>query len=144
MAMHTSSLSICFVCWGNTCRSPFAEFYARKHYGNRGHFSSCGLYAKLGGTASHYALLAAQWGWEIDLSLHVTQPVSAVQQDITIWVVMTHDIGHTLHTMYGIPLEKIRCISTLGIADPFGNGVLVYQQIYESIASNVADLMGNL
>lgn len=53
-------LQVCFVCTGNTCRSPMAAAVANNLYGDRVKAVSCGLYPSVGSPISPNAAAALQ------------------------------------------------------------------------------------
>jgi protein-tyrosine-phosphatase len=139
---NTHSLHLAFVCWGNTCRSPFAEHFAKQYYGNeRYHFSSLGLRAEQGRKASNNGIIAAQ-SWQIDLSAHTAQPIANNDEVALIdyWVCMTNEIKQVLINEYGISPPKTILLDEQGVADPFGGTLLVYEQCYQIIAQAIKKL----
>jgi protein-tyrosine phosphatase len=71
--------SINFVCYGNICRSAFAEYYARKVFFSSGvniEITSSGLNAKQSETSPENAVIAARY-FGVDLSGHKPSLVTA-------------------------------------------------------------------
>ena len=76
--------TILFVCTGNTCRSPMAEYAMRslleKERPGQSEVFSAGIAAAAGFPATMYAIEAAKM-WDLDLSAHHSQMLSADQID---------------------------------------------------------------
>lgn len=75
---------VLFVCTGNTCRSPMAEGALRalleKTHAGKFEVISAGTAAAAGFPATMYAIQAAKV-WEVDISGHLSQPLSTALID---------------------------------------------------------------
>lgn len=126
---------ILFVCTGNTCRSPLAE-YLLKHKGN-GQFDvqSAGVAAYDGGQASpHVEELLLEKGIKQN---HRSQSVS---KDLMEWadLVLTMTQGHkqTLQQHYPASLDKLFTLKEYvtpevfpgDIMDPYGGSIEIYRE----------------
>jgi protein-tyrosine phosphatase len=124
-------MRIVFVCTGNICRSPFAEYLARELSGSTDiEFASAGIIARAGNPPSSDGVaVAAELG--IDLTPHGASP-------LTSGVVATADI------IYGMEDEHVEAVLELdpqarvellrpdarGIPDPYGQDRQAYLVVY--------------
>lgn len=132
-------MHIAFICWGNTCRSPFAQYYAAKRYGEVAHFSSWGLRVREGSAVSEAAKWAAKELGQISLSEHQAQALpQPAPNDVTIWVAMTQEIADILGTEWHISPDAVR---VWDIGDPYGGALDLYKNTYADIAGLVDTLL---
>ena len=145
---HPKLFRVCFVCTGNTCRSPMAEAVANalaKGTGKKLEAFSAGLYAVEGDPISLHSVLALE--------------------NAEVPVVAGHDYhGHTAHTL-GEEAETFDLLVGLGrshvmellmrfpglasritcmpepIADPYGGSLEVYEECLGQITKGVKDLL---
>ena len=137
--------SICFVCKGNICRSPFAEAYLKKLLvkleKDTIRVSSAGYYKESGRTPPDNAIDAARH-FQIELNTARSTIVSEVtmkEHDI-VFVFDTHDYVTMTKKFKGYK-SKIIFIGLFGksspieiIQDPYGQDVEKFIQCYASIA----------
>ena len=132
-------MNILFVCTGNTCRSPMAEYLARKYYNSNTYFSA-GLSALSGQSASSDAINAMK-SYDIDLSSHTAQELSfELTQKCDYIVPMTSSHKHTL-LMLGIDKNKILSFCE-EISDPYMCDETVYLNCAKQIKKNLDMLFG--
>lgn len=139
---------ILFVCTGNTCRSPMAEYLLKAKAKDRFEVRSAGLAAWPGQEASeHVQTLLAQRGIEID---HKAQQVS---KELIQWadLVLSMTQAHANALKEQFPEEKDK-IFTLkryvrpdeegaDIADPFGGDLAVYEETLAEIEKWLEELL---
>lgn len=130
---------IAFICWGNTCRSPFAQYYAAKRYTDAARFSSWGLRVREGSAVSEAAKSAAEEFGQISLSEHRSQALpQPAPNDVTIWVAMTQEIADILGAEWQISPDIVR---VWDIGDPYGGDLDLYKNTYADIADLVDTLL---
>lgn len=135
---------ILFVCTGNVCRSPMAEYMFRERIRGRHdwHVESAGTSTIEGMPASPQAVTAlSEIG--VDLLPHRSRPVSTdMVAESFIVVVMTE--GHRADILASIPcaadkvyllLNFARDVQERDVPDPIGYPVDVYRQTREMIAA---------
>ena len=64
-----------FVCWGNICRSPFAQYYAQKFLPESIEVLSCGYHTHDGRYCPYEAIAAAK-KFGIDLTNHRSRVIN--------------------------------------------------------------------
>jgi protein-tyrosine-phosphatase/predicted ATP-grasp superfamily ATP-dependent carboligase len=133
--------SVLFVCKGNICRSPFAEYYARTRLPDL-EISSVGLLLTSGRAAPAAAMEGAR-AWNIDLSQHRSRTLTAA--DLNGWdVVFVFDLEH-FRTVTRLARkhktnQKIFFLGSLDsrehleIADPSGKDARAFEATYDRIA----------
>ncbi|MCA1807866.1 MAG: low molecular weight protein arginine phosphatase [Kiritimatiellia bacterium] len=138
-----------FICTGNLCRSPMAEYLMRHHLrGVRGwSIASAGLFAAAGLPASAPAVeVLSEKG--IDLTPHRSRLLTKDMVDsAALLVVMTRFHATELKARYPAAAGKVRMLSDFGdgatrdIPDPIGGSVEVYRTIRDEINSALLDLV---
>lgn len=142
---------IVFVCTGNVCRSPMAEYMLRAGLGAESDWTvaSAGLAAGVGMTASLPAVRTlAEEG--IDLTPHRSRPLDRNLVDAaTVIVVMTG--GHRRQVARSFPdaMDRVFLLGSFGsgngdIPDPIGLADEAYDGIRDLIADALPDLMSFL
>lgn len=134
-------MKILFLCMGNTCRSPMAEYIARHEAEKRGfdiETVSAGLMGSGDRAADYSVAVCREIG--LDLSAHRSRMLSKPLADSADLIVcMTPAHANTLLTL-GIDKSKIRVLGS-GIADPYGQSLDVYRQCRNEIYSAVCALL---
>lgn len=139
------SLRILFVCTGNICRSPYAEFLARKLSGGSGWvIESAGTFARKGNRAfPNGVAVAAELG--IDMSPHEASP-------------LTPDAVAQADAIYGMEDEHVEAVLAIDpeanvallrpdarpIPDPYGEDRTAYQEIFKMIDDAVEQRLTSL
>ncbi len=137
------SEKIHFVCKGNICRSPFAEYYARSILTDGIITSSSGYYEPAGRESPPEAIQAAR-ELGIDISSHSSLVIDGVivqQQDIIF--VFDESIYSKILDLFPEAGSKIFKIGSLvyppvaGISDPYGKDLGEFRRIYSLIREAV-------
>ncbi len=139
---------ILFVCKGNICRSPFAQFYAAKSLQRGVEILSAGTIQKQG-RVSPYEAIEAATKFGIDLSEHASQPLTNEmirRSDVIVifdkeniaYVVQNHASALHKSALLGIYSD---CPSTQ-IADPFGKDKQEFLRTYGLIAKCIDRITG--
>ena len=153
-----ASVSIVFVCTGNTCRSPMAEalcrFLLAKRLGcevseleNHGVIvASAGISATMGGRPAPEAVnVMAEMG--VDLSQHETQPLSEqlVRHADVIWT-MTRAHRQAIVTQWPEAAGRVHLLSldARDVSDPIGGPVEMYRRCAEQIKAEIEQRISEL
>ena len=138
-----------FICYGNICRSPFAEYYARKAAAERGlthwEYTSTGVGASPGTGTPKPGLVAAK-ALGVDLSPHqacraTDRPAQAgdlvIAMDRYVFGQLAEHLGATLADVRGPNGSTLRLMmqelgetapSDLDVPDPMGQGLCRHDQ----------------
>ncbi len=122
------STHVLFVCTGNICRSPFAEYYARALWADKGvTISSAGTHALVGHTASSLmAEVGAAHG--LDLAPHRAQSLESANPPDLVLCMERHHTEAASRAFPGLPEGAIRLLVDTGIADPYGRPMDAYER----------------
>lgn len=135
-------MNILYVCAGNTCRSPMAQYYSQGAFpGDK--FRSRGLYGS-GGPMSPGALeVLGQDG--LDGRGHVSQTLQEEDLAWADWIVpMTRDIQDQLRGLCGNKVFGFWDQGGSEIPDPYGGDGTIYQITYDLLKKNIHLMMETL
>lgn len=141
--------TVCFVCTGNTCRSPMAEAVANalaKTHGKKLRAVSAGLYAAEGDPIAQNAVLALEnAGVEPltnrDYHTHTAHTLCAEEAERYDLLVGLTD-RHAMELILRFPnlTERVTCL-TPSIPDPFGGDLACYETCLAQITDAVLRLL---
>lgn len=137
-------MNIAFVCYGNICRSPFAELYARKHYAVRFNFFSYGLNKQDNRLVPANALSAAQ-EFGVNLENHVSRYIPP-EKIFNMDVVFVMDKKNYFQLSKAFPKLKNKIFLLGGkhtIEDPYSKKLEVFVEKYQQIKTILDDLFSD-
>jgi len=154
-----------FICYGNLCRSPFAEKYAALSASEPAHadwrFDGAGIGATRGHPCPKPAIAAAR-EVDVDLSSHLAKHTEEIHPGPEDWVIaMDRFVYGSLASTLGAPLSEVRgpggshlelmmhslandpATSSIGldVPDPMGQGIASYRDCYALLIRAVDRLM---
>ncbi len=139
-------LTVCFVCTGNTCRSPMAQAWLTAHHGDRKiRVLSAGLAAVPGQPISRNAVLALQAAGVENTPDNPYESHTAVPLDALTVLSCDRIIGMTdAHAMqillrYPEAASKI-CAMPHAIPDPYGGDEAAYRDCLSAIAQGIEEM----
>jgi protein-tyrosine-phosphatase/predicted ATP-grasp superfamily ATP-dependent carboligase len=139
----TSAKKVLFVCKGNICRSPFAQYFGQGVLASDQTCISAGYYP-VAGRPSPKAAVAAAARWNIDLSTHrsVRLTESHIRDADAVFVFDAENYDR-LRADYGCDkkvffLGSLSVDGPLWIDDPYGQEVEYFVQTYERICKAIA------
>lgn len=122
------SLSLLFVCTGNTCRSPMAVALARARGRDA---ASAGIAAQHGDGPTLYAARVLRTSRGLDLRDHTPRDVEEVDlSSVERVVAMTPTVASHLRREYDVPSDRL---ITWSIPDPYGGSLTDYRYCLEEI-----------
>jgi len=137
---------VLFVCKGNICRSPFAEFLARELFPARIRFSSAGLLPQTGRSSPTQAGQSARL-YGVDLKAHSSKTVTGELIDrANLILVFDLDNLTQLRQRYPQVAERAFLLGVLGtdprieIDDPFGGDAEDFDRAYAKISAQIKEL----
>lgn len=145
----TRSGHLLFICTGNVCRSPMAEYLMRKRVGRSSGWTvgSAGLAALPGMSASRNAVeVLSEMG--IDLAPHRSRQITRDLVDAAnVLVVMTASHRDQMNMLFRDAREKVFLLRSFDPAadsedleDPIGAEVSTYRQTRDAIESSLPGL----
>ena len=131
-------MKVLFVCTGNTCRSPMAEYYLNSLNISGLTASSAGLYANGEPISENSATVMSEMG--IDASAHLSQPLTkALAYEADVIYCMSNSHKAVLDTVEGLK-DKVFLLKADGISDPFGGDLSVYRKCRDEIITAVNNI----
>ena len=147
--MSKTTKRILFVCTGNVCRSPMAEYLLRHRLGDRQDVAvgSAGVFAAEGMPASPEAVQALDEKG-IDLTPHRSRMLAPdLAEAATHILVMTERHRQEVVRIYPAAAGRVRLLRSFGtgevrdIADPIGLPLSVYRRVRDEIDAAISDLI---
>ena len=144
-----SKRTVMFVCTGNLCRSPMAEYMLRERLGwyTGWVVSSAGTHASSGLPATRFAVQALKESG-ITLGPHLSRPVNGeLVDDASLIVVMTAGHRDWLMAAYPRAKEKIFLLKSFDpqgsgdIVDPIGSTEGTYRSVRDEIENALPGLV---
>lgn len=141
-------VKILFVCSGNTCRSPMAEYLFKdslKNYKNMNiEVISAGIFAIDESEPSFYSVeVMKEKG--IDISSHRSRRLNRkLIEDSSFIFTMTDEQVELLRKMYPEFSYKIFKLASEDIEDPFGESIEKYREVRDKIEKGVKDILKNI
>ena len=131
---------ILFVCTGNICRSPLAEYVARSIFQDQDlTFQSVGTHAirRLRATPD---MIAVGDGLGVDLRKHRSRSIKDVSAPDVILCMEQHHVDPARRRFPDMAEGSIRLLDTGPVADPYGMDRATYEACGNQIAQAVANL----
>jgi protein-tyrosine phosphatase len=136
--------TIAFVCFGNICRSPFAERLAKKHLDNERLTASAGYFPEEGRRSPELAVAAAD-RHGVDLRPHRSKVITDefVEEADAIFV-FDQENYRTIVRTYPSAKRRVHFVGALAeegplfVPDPFGGAAENYDVVYQRITELIA------
>ncbi len=147
--MTSSPRQLLFVCTGNVCRSPMAEYLLRRHLGAQAGWKigSAGL-AAADGLAASIEAVEALAELDIDLAPHRSRWLTRAMIDTAdLVVVMTNRQACEIRRRFPEAGERVSLLTSFApggggdIADPIGSDLATYRRIRDQIDEALLDLI---
>lgn len=141
---------VLFVCVGNTCRSPLAEYIAKEYFKNYPEykFSSAGLKAEGVKISDNSETVLVEAG--LNGSDHISKKINReLLEDNHLVLTMTEKNKQDLLYMYPEYTSKVQTFAEFigeqaDISDPYGMDLLEYQKVAEQIKRYMDKLINTL
>lgn len=137
---------ICFVCTGNICRSPAAQYLAQRIIDERGldiRTCSAGIAAVTDEPASENSIIACELEG-VDLSPHRARQLdNSFVHTGTVFAVMTEQHSQWLRRCLGVPADMIYIIGG-GIPDPYLRPLAAYKECVAAMLEALPELIDRI
>lgn len=134
-------MNILFVCTGNTCRSPMAEWYLNSKNIKGVTAKSRGLAADGTAVSKNSSAVMAEIG--IDISEHISKQITPRDiENADLIFCLSHSHRQMLEP-YVEDKNKLKVLGN-GIADPFGGNIEVYRECRDEIIKNVDGIVSEI
>lgn len=135
-------MNILYLCIGNTCRSPLAEYFSKKAYPHH-NFQSAGLYPSYGKMSENSEKLLKAEG-----IVPRNFQSKGLSKDLIQWadylVPMERSMEGTLRVLGGNKVYTFWDHGGTEIPDPYGAPFVVYQVTYQALKENIKKMMADL
>ncbi len=131
-------MNILFVCTGNTCRSPMAEYYLNSLHIKDISAASAGVYAGGEPISRHSAEVLREIG--ADASSHVSRPISSEMIETADRIYCMTPSHKALLLSLGIDKDKVLLLKEDGVSDPFGGDKETYRKCRDEITTAINDI----
>ena len=136
-----SKSKIGFVCFGNICRSPFAEEYAKSRYENK-IFSSYGLFTQPNRMPPMNAVYTAK-SLGVDIENHRSIVLTeAICEEVDVLLFMDDIMYAQACELFGKYRSKMYKIGEYDIPDPYDTDLLNFKHTYAVISNRITELFG--
>ena len=132
--------TVCFVCYGNICRSPMAvammkDILQKVPSLNRKHIKICSAgTGAIGGQVAHPNAQETMREWGLTLDHHVSSSLSSdIVDRADLIVALDSYVREDIIVSYPTSTRKI---CTLNITDPYGHSLETYRQCAQKIRDN--------
>lgn len=132
-------MNVIFVCTGNTCRSPMAEYYLKSKNLDGVNVISRGF---SGGDSANEKSIAVMKEVGIDISNHISKNITADEVQNADAIICMTESHRQMLLLYGADNSKLYVLGD-GIADPFGCDIDTYRTCRDEIFSNIDKLIEN-
>ena len=134
-------MNVLFVCTGNTCRSPMAEGYLKNKKIKDLSVKSAGIYAEGDAVSQNSAEVMAELG--IDISSHISNRITMSLLD---WADKIYCMSSShKNALLSIGVDKnMLFVLGLGILDPFGQDVTVYENCRDEIIKEIDKIFSDI
>ncbi len=145
-------MNVVFICTGNICRSPFAEYAAKKIAEERGlsswTFSSQGIQALVGKAADKVGSKVSLDSFDVDMAPHKAEQVSIEhlsRADLILCMDKSHkayldmqfpSFSDVIHLFAQYP-KKSGLFSSSEVADPYKRGEASFEKSYKIITKQL-------
>lgn len=144
--------TLLFVCHGNICRSPFAEWYAKQELEKRGiegmTVDSTGFQLPSDPTSPQDAITTAS-NWDVDLTDHRSvQTDSKILKEADLVLLMDYKNYYDFTTTFPEFTDRIFFLRLfdhdpeMELTDPFNNGTTAFKTVYEQITHCIDSILG--
>lgn len=136
-----------FICYGNICRSPFAELWMRRRDPDGAESYTSAGFRPGGRSSPDTAQAVSREVFDLDLGPHVSRGLDEVPRSGRLWVVMEHVHLRRL-ARAGIDRDDILILGDLdpgpverrAILDPYGRSAEVFEARYHRIVRCLEEL----
>ena len=132
-------MNVIFVCTGNTCRSPMAEYYLKSKNLDGVNVISRGF---SGGDSANEKSIAVMSEVDIDISNHISKNITADEVQNADAIICMTESHRQMLLLYDGDDSKLYVLGE-GISDPFGCDIDTYRMCRDEIFSNIDKLIEN-
>lgn len=144
-------MHVLFVCTGNTCRSPLAEYLLRSKAGEQLEVKSAGVAAYSGDQASSHVIKLLE-----EKGVAAKHSSQSVTDELMHWadLILTMTTSHKLRLLQQFPYKADHIFtlkeyvdpsgSSLDISDPFGGDLEVYRSTLQELEQLLEPLLEKL
>jgi len=143
--------TLLFVCHGNICRSPFAEWYAKQELDNQDiegvTVDSAGFQSPSDPTSPQDAVTTAT-NWDVDLTdHHSVQTDAEILKQADLVLLMDYKNYHDMTTAFPEFTDRIFFLRLfdhgpeMELTDPYNSGAAAFEQVYGQITQSIDSIL---
>ena len=131
------SAHVLFVCSGNICRSPLAEYVARRAWADLDVIVLSAGTSAIPGQQATQTMITSGAELGVDLTPHRVRSIDKVDQPDLVLCMEEHHVGKARDAFPALANTHIVLLDPAGVDDPYGEPITTYRSTAAQIVSAI-------